>query len=62
VTARYQAATAALERLAAALDPGEFATTLTTCPGSMGAAAVGTMYHHTHKTGTVADGDMFHHT
>jgi hypothetical protein len=29
----FPAATAALERLAAALDPGEFALTLTTSPG-----------------------------
>ena len=33
MTARFPAATAALERLAATLDPGEFATTLITCPG-----------------------------
>jgi hypothetical protein len=33
VTARYPAATAALEHLAAALDTGEFATTLTSHPG-----------------------------
>jgi hypothetical protein len=29
--------------------------------GSMGAAAVGTMFHHGSPTGITADGDMFHH-
>jgi hypothetical protein len=33
MTTRFPAATAALEHLAAALDQGKFATTLTTCPG-----------------------------
>lgn len=30
--------------------------------GSVGAAVVGTMYHHTSKTGVVADDGMYHHT
>jgi len=33
MTGPFPAATAALERLTAALDPGEFPTTLTTSPG-----------------------------
>jgi hypothetical protein len=40
VTATFPAATAALERLDAALDPRDFATTLTTSPGQPPCLAV----------------------
>jgi hypothetical protein len=46
MTTPFPAATTALERLAAALDPGEFATTLTTSPGRPPSLAVASRLAH----------------
>jgi hypothetical protein len=47
------------KRIKRAIVVGLAAAALAT--GSMGAVAMGTMFHHGAKAAVVADGDMYHH-